>query len=98
VCPRVHGAVHSRVRRHDRGPVTAVELPAPSRFTRRLVHGSLFFDLQAPPNHPGYGKVMAIDTQALGELEVRDVTGATVRVGSAWAKGPAVLVFLRHFG
>jgi len=52
----------------------------------------------APPNHPGYGKVMAIDTQALGELEVQDATGATVRVGSAWAKGPAVLVFLRHFG
>ena len=47
---------------------------------------------------PGYRKIMAIDTQALGELEVQDVTGATVRVGSAWAKGPAVLVFLRHFG
>jgi hypothetical protein len=41
---------------------------------------------------------MAIDTQALGELDVQDVTGATVRVGSAWAKGSAVLVFLRHFG
>jgi len=55
-------------------------------------------NLQAPPNHPGYGKLMAIDTQALGELDVQDVTGAAVRVGSAWAKGPAVLVFLRHFG
>jgi hypothetical protein len=41
---------------------------------------------------------MAIDTQALGELEVQDVTGAAVRVASAWATGPAVLVFLRHFG
>lgn len=41
---------------------------------------------------------MAIETQALGELEVQDVTGATVRVGSAWEHGPAVLVFLRHFG
>ena len=41
---------------------------------------------------------MAIDTQALGGLEVQDVTGATVRVSSAWARGPAVLVFLRHFG
>jgi hypothetical protein len=55
-------------------------------------------NLQAPPNHPGYGRIMAIDTQALGELDVQDVTGAAVRVGSAWAKGPAVLVFLRHFG
>jgi len=41
---------------------------------------------------------MAIDTHALGDLEVQDVTGAVARVGSAWAKGPAVLVFLRHFG
>jgi hypothetical protein len=41
---------------------------------------------------------MTIDTQALGELDVQDATGAAVRVGSAWAKGPAVLVFLRHFG
>jgi hypothetical protein len=41
---------------------------------------------------------MAIDTQALGELEVQDPAGAAVRVGSAWAEGPAVLVFLRHFG
>lgn len=41
---------------------------------------------------------MAIDTQALGELDVQDVTGVAVRVGSAWARGPAVLVFLRHFG
>jgi hypothetical protein len=46
----------------------------------------------------GYRNTMTIDTQALGELEVQDVTGATVRVGSAWAEGPAVLVFLRHFG
>ncbi len=41
---------------------------------------------------------MTIDTQALGKLDVVDVTGATVRIGSAWAQGPAVLVFLRHFG
>jgi hypothetical protein len=41
---------------------------------------------------------MTIDTTALGELEVQDVKGATVRVGSAWAAGPAVMVFLRHFG
>ena len=41
---------------------------------------------------------MAIDTLALGALDVEDPTGAPVRVGSAWAEGPAVLVFLRHFG
>ena len=41
---------------------------------------------------------MAIDTQALGAIEVQDPAGAPVRVGSAWAEGPAVLVFLRHFG
>ena len=41
---------------------------------------------------------MAIDTQALGALDVQDMTGAPVQVGSAWAQGPAVLVFLRHFG
>jgi hypothetical protein len=41
---------------------------------------------------------MAIDTRALGELELRDPSGAPVRVASAWARGPAVLVFLRHFG
>jgi len=41
---------------------------------------------------------MAIDTRALGELEVEDVDGAAVRVASAWARKPAVLVFLRHFG
>jgi hypothetical protein len=52
----------------------------------------------APGHHPGYGRIMAIDTHALGELDVQDVNGASVRVGSAWAAGPAVLVFLRHFG
>jgi hypothetical protein len=41
---------------------------------------------------------MAIDTEALGEIDVQEVTGASVRVASAWADGPAVLVFLRHFG
>lgn len=41
---------------------------------------------------------MTSDTRALGELELRDVSGAPVRVGTAWARGPAALVFLRHFG
>jgi hypothetical protein len=41
---------------------------------------------------------MAIDTQTLGALELLDVDGRPVRVASAWQAGPAVLVFLRHFG
>ncbi len=41
---------------------------------------------------------MTPDTEALGALEVVDMSGAPVRVDTAWASGPAVLVFLRHFG
>jgi hypothetical protein len=41
---------------------------------------------------------MAIDTKALGALEVLDVGGRPLPVSSAWQDGPAVLVFLRHFG
>jgi len=41
---------------------------------------------------------MAIDTRTLGALELLDVDGNPVRVSSAWEAGPAVLVFLRHFG
>ncbi len=43
-------------------------------------------------------KVDRIDTARLGDIELKDHTGAPVRVGSAWETGPAVLVFLRHFG
>lgn len=35
---------------------------------------------------------------ALAKLSVIDEDGRTVRVDSFWADGPAVLVFLRHFG
>lgn len=38
------------------------------------------------------------DMKTLGELEVRDLSGEPVRFASAWESGPAVLVFLRHFG
>ena len=41
---------------------------------------------------------MTPDTEALGALELTDIAGAPVRVSSAWGEGPAVLVFLRHFG
>jgi len=39
-----------------------------------------------------------LDTRALGEIEVHTAAGAPVRVGTAWAERPALLVFLRHFG
>ena len=38
------------------------------------------------------------DIASLGNLSVQDLDGAPVRVGTAWEKGPAVMVFLRHFG
>lgn len=38
------------------------------------------------------------DTTQLKDLELTDVDGQPVKVGSAWANGPAVLVWLRHFG
>lgn len=41
---------------------------------------------------------MAVDTQALGAIEVERLDGSIERLGSAWSEGPAVLVFLRHFG
>jgi hypothetical protein len=40
----------------------------------------------------------ALDTHALGALEIKDFEGKAVKVGSAWEDAPALLVFLRHFG
>ena len=34
----------------------------------------------------------------LAPLEVFDPDGAPEAIGSAWAAGPALLVFIRHFG
>lgn len=42
--------------------------------------------------------LLGIDTAALGAMEVKDSSGAPVRVGTAWESRPALLVFLRHFG
>ncbi len=39
-----------------------------------------------------------MDSASLGEIEVKDLAGQPVKFGSAWAEGPAVFVFLRHFG
>jgi len=40
---------------------------------------------------------MKID-QAFADVQVQDVEGQPVRLGSLWEKRPAVLVFVRHFG
>jgi hypothetical protein len=34
----------------------------------------------------------------LAPIELPDADGATVRLGTLWESGPAVLVFLRHYG
>lgn len=41
---------------------------------------------------------MTPDTTGLAPLTVLTVEGEAVPVGSAWSDGPAVLVWLRHFG
>ena len=37
-------------------------------------------------------------TTSLGDVAMRDTDGQPVLLRQAWADGPAVLVFLRHFG
>ena len=34
----------------------------------------------------------------LAECEVEDVEGRPFRIGELWRDGPAVLVFVRHYG
>jgi hypothetical protein len=34
----------------------------------------------------------------LADISLPDVDGKPTRLGSLWAEGPAVLVFLRHYG
>lgn len=41
---------------------------------------------------------MTPDTTALGALTVLTVDGEAVPVSTAWSDGPAVMVWLRHFG
>jgi hypothetical protein len=38
------------------------------------------------------------DASGLADLIVKDREGNDVRLGSFWGDGPAVLVFLRHYG
>jgi hypothetical protein len=41
---------------------------------------------------------MLPDLKPLADLELVDHTGRPVRFGNAWEAGPALLVFLRHYG
>ncbi|MEM7349824.1 MAG: hypothetical protein AAF657_03390 [Acidobacteriota bacterium] len=35
---------------------------------------------------------------ALADITLPDTEGETVRLGALWDDGPAILVFLRHYG
>jgi len=35
---------------------------------------------------------------ALADISLPDADGEMTRLGSLWAEGPAVIVFLRHYG
>ena len=37
-------------------------------------------------------------SQALSQIRLPDAGDALVRLGTLWEKGPAVVVFLRHYG
>ena len=41
---------------------------------------------------------MLPDLKALSDLALVDHTGKPVRFGAAWENGPALFVFLRHYG
>jgi len=38
------------------------------------------------------------DATAIADVVLQDQDGNDVRIGDTWADGPAVLVFLRHYG
>jgi hypothetical protein len=42
--------------------------------------------------------VAASLSAALAPIALPDPDGREVRLGSLWAEGPAVVVFLRHYG
>lgn len=57
--------------------------------------------VDAPPRAPILrrppGGSMRLATR-LAPIDLLDVEGAPVRLGSLWAERPVVLVFVRHFG
>jgi hypothetical protein len=54
----------------------------------RILGASLRKQTASPPQ----------DASALADLVVKDLEGGDVRLGSLWEDGPAVLVWLRHYG
>jgi hypothetical protein len=38
------------------------------------------------------------NTRAIDDIELLDTQGEPVRLGSLWEDGPAVVVWLRHYG
>jgi hypothetical protein len=43
-------------------------------------------------------KAPPADMSAIDDIELLDVDGEPVRLGSLWEEGPAVIVWLRHYG
>jgi hypothetical protein len=43
-------------------------------------------------------KLSPADTGAIENIELLDLDGEPVRLGSLWEEGPAVIVWLRHYG
>lgn len=72
--------------------------PAPS--SRALLPGRAASRPQ-PSRGRRYNALMTTErttTDAISDLTLLAPDGASVRLGSLWAEGPVVLVFLRHFG
>jgi hypothetical protein len=38
------------------------------------------------------------EASGLADIVVKDLHGVEIRLGTLWENGPAVLVFLRHYG
>ena len=51
-----------------------------------------------PRRDGGYFPSMKNFVDTLARVDVLDLSGAPCRVGALWSHGPAVIVFLRHYG
>ncbi len=60
----------------------------------------MVFGLMDRATEVRYVSRMATDTlsASLAPIKLIDPDGQAVRLGTLWEKGPAVLVFLRHYG
>ena len=43
-------------------------------------------------------KRLASSAKAIENIRVQDAAGESLRLGTLWEDGPAVLVWLRHYG